>query len=368
VLPGGGARGAYQVGVLKAIEELVPASRSPFPIVAGTSVGAINAAILASHAEHFRYGVAKLIGFWQDLRTEDIYRTDLASISIRGLHWVVSLTPIAGLGIANPHSLLDNQPMRGLLARTVDWASMDAAIRTGALRAVSVTASSYDRGRAVTFFQGAEGISEWTRSRREGVACRLTVDHVMASAALPFVFPAERLGREHYGDGSLRLTSPLSPAIHTGANRILVINMRDAKPDAPPGEEDVRYPSLGSVSGTMLDIIFMDSLEADIERTLRIDRTLSLVAPERSGETPLRDVAVMTIEPSRDLRSIAREHASAMPWTIRMLMRRLGLWGRDWRLPSYLMFEAPYCRALIDLGYADAMARSDELVEFLELA
>jgi NTE family protein len=160
----------------------------------------------------------------------------------------------------------------------------------------------------------------------------------------------------------------LSPAIHTGANRILVINMRDAKPDAPPGEEDVRYPSLGTISGTMLDIIFMDNLEADIERTLRIDRTLSLVAAERSGETPLRDVAVMTIEPSRDLRSIAREHASAMPWTIRMLMRRLGLWGRDWRLPSYLMFEAPYCRALIDLGYADAMARSDELVEFLELA
>jgi NTE family protein len=280
----------------------------------------------------------------------------------------VSLTPLAALGIANPRSLLDNRPMRGLLSRTVDWASMDAAIRTGALRAVSVTASSYDRGRAVTFFQGAEGIAGWTRFRREGVACRLTVDHLMASAALPFVFPAERLGLEHYGDGSLRLTSPLSPAIHTGADRILVINVRDAKPDAPPGEEDVRYPSLGSISGTMLDIIFMDNLEADIERTLRIDRTLSLVAAERSGETPLRDVAVMTIEPSRDLRSIAREHASAMPWTIRMLMRRLGLWGRDWRLPSYLMFEAPYCRALIDLGYADAMARSDELVEFLELA
>jgi NTE family protein len=185
---------------------------------------------------------------------------------------------------------------------------------------------------------------------------------------LPFVFPAQRLGSEHFGDGSLRLTSPLSPAIHTGADRILVISARDARPDAPPSGDDVRYPSLGAISGNLLDIIFLDNLHADIERTLRIDRTLSLVAHERADETPLRDVAVMTIEPSRDIRSIARQHANAMPWTIQMLMRRLGLWGKDWRLPSYLMFEAPYCRTLIELGYGDAMARKDELLAFLELA
>lgn len=369
VLPGGGARGAYQVGVLKAIAELVPNDQNPFPVITGASVGAFNAAVLASHAEPFGDGVQRLVHFWQNLRTPEVYRTDLASISLRGLHWVVSLTPLAALGIANPRSLLDNAPMRKLLNEVVDLRSIEASIRNGALQAVSVTASSYDRGRAVTFFQAHKGISEWTRSRREGIACQLTIDHLMASAALPFVFPAQRLGKEHYGDGSLRLTSPLSPAIHTGANRIVVITVRDAKSDLPPTkEEDVRYPSLGAISGTMLDIIFMDNVDADVERAQRIDRTLKLVAPEKSGETSLRDIDVMTFEPSQDIRSIAREHASAMPWTIQLLMRRLGLWGRDWRLPSYLLFEPPYCCALIELGYNDTMARRRELLEFLEVS
>jgi NTE family protein len=369
VLPGGGARGAYQVGVLKAIAEMLQSDRNPFPVIAGASVGAINAAVLATHAEHFSVGVKRLVRFWQNVRTTDVYRTDLASISRRGLHWVVSLTPMAALGITNPRSLLDNEPMRKLLSKTIDLKSIDAALQNGALKAVSVTASSYDRGRAVTFFQAGSGVSEWDRSRREGIACQLTIDHLMASAALPFVFPAQRLGREHYGDGSLRLTSPLSPAIHTGANRIVVVTVRDAKNDPLPKEEEqVQYPSLGAIAGTMLDIIFMDNLDSDIERARRIDRTLSLVAPERYDETPLRDIAVMTFEPSQDLRSIARQHASSMPWTIQMLMRRLGLWERDWRLPSYLLFEPSYCCALIELGYDDTLARRQELLEFLEVS
>lgn len=365
VLPGGGARGAYQVGALKAIAELVPVDCNPFPVIAGSSVGAINAVVLASHAQSFGDGVAALTRFWQELHTSDIYRTDLASVFLRGLHWVVSLTPLAALGIPDPRSLLDNDPLKQLLENNLRFEPIEAAIESGALNAVSVTASSYDRGKAVTFFQGASDLEPWTRTRREGVPVKLTIDHIMAATALPFVFPAQRIGSEHYGDGSLRLTSPLSPAIHTGAERIIVISARDAKPDPMPAMENIRYPSLGIISGVMLDIIFLDNVDADIERARRIDNTLSLIATERRGETPLQDIDVLVLEPSQDIRKIARQFANEMPWSIRMLLGRLGMWGQDWRLPSYLMFEAPYCQALIDLGYRDTMARAAEVTRFL---
>ncbi len=364
VLPGGGARGAYQVGALKAIGELLVTNHNPFQVISGASVGAITAALLAANAERFKVGVKRLVKFWSDLHCEDVYSTDFASISLRGAHWVVSLTPVAALGIPNPRSLLDNSPLREMLERRINFNRIDTAIRNDALRAVSVTASSYERSRAVTFYQGTPEIKPWKRSRREGQPTELSIDHIMASIALPFIFPAQKIGSEYFGDGSLRLTSPLSPAIHTGADKILVISSRDSRPDSEPAERDIEYPSLGAVGGTMLDIIFMDNVDADIERARRIDHTLSLIPPEQQNKTPLRDIDIFTLEPSRDLRDIAREHAHAMPWTMRMLMRRLGLWGHDWRLPSFLMFEPEYCCALIELGYADTMARSEEVLEF----
>lgn len=364
VLPGGGARGAYQVGALKAIAEIVPGRSNPFPVITGTSVGAINAVALAARADDVRNGIAALERFWQGLRTDDIYRTDFASISLRGLHWVVSMTPLAALGIPNPRSLLDNTPLRDLLQEHLAFERIGAGIQSGALRAVSVTASSYDRGRAVSFFEGSPEIAEWSRARRDGVAARLSVDHVMAAAALPYVFPAQRIGREHFGDGSLRLTSPLSPAIHTGADRILVITARDGVPDPLPDDDSVAYPSLGVIGGSLLDIIFMDNVDADIERARRIDRTLALLATSDSEATALRDIEIMVLEPSQDVRDIARQHADAMPWTVRMLLRRLGMWGRDWRLASYLMFEPAYCRALMALGYRDTLARAREVAGF----
>jgi NTE family protein len=322
--------------------------------------------VLAANAAHFRHGVKKLVRLWGNLHCSDVYRTDFASVSLIGLRWILALTPLTSFGLRPPRSLFDNEPLRDLLNRHADLGRIAGAVNENALHAVSVTASSYDRGQAVTFFQGAAGIDEWHRSRREGVATHLTIDHLMASAALPFIFPAQRIGREHFGDGSLRQTSPLSPAIHTGANRILVITTRDKNSDPPPRAGDVQYPSLGAIGGSMLDIIFMDNVDADVERAQRIDHTLSLVSGPRLTETSLREIEVMSLEPSEDIRDIARQHASAMPWTVRMLLRRLGVWGRDWRLVSYLMFEPPYCNALIELGYRDVLAKAGELLPFLE--
>jgi NTE family protein len=267
--------------------------------------------------------------------------------------------------LPSPRSLLDNDPLRQFLIDHTEFDRIAGAVDAGALKALCVTASSYDRGRAVTFFEGEHQIEEWSRARRDGVATRLTVDHLLASSALPFVFPAQRVGSEHYGDGSLRLTSPLSPAIHAGANKIIVITTRDREADPPTQPHEVQYPPLGTIGGSMLDIIFMDNVDADIERAQRIDHTLSLVSGPRLGETSLRDIDVIALDPSEDIREIARRHAAEMPWTIRMLLRRLGMWGQDWRLPSYLMFEPDYCRTLIELGYRDTLAKSEKLRAFI---
>lgn len=364
ILPGGGARGAYQAGALKAIAEIVGGKRNPFPVIAGASVGAINAAAIASQANDYRQGIIHLAEFWEGLRASDIYRTDVASVALRGLHWVAAITPLAGLGIKAPRALLDNEPLRGLLRRNIDFHGIERAIASGALHALAVTASSYSRARAVTFFEGQDTLTEWTRARQDGVAATLTVDHLVASSALPFVFPAQRIGDEYYGDGSLRLTAPLSPAVHAGADRILVIGVRDEPPHQPPAGNGA-YPSLGLIGGYMLDVIFMDNLDTDIERSQRINRTIAQVPPEKHAALGLRQISVLTLKPSKDIREIARAHAAEMPWTIRMLLRQLGVWGKDWLLPSYLLFGPGYNRALIDLGYHDTLARGEEIASFL---
>jgi NTE family protein len=364
VLPGGGSRGAYQAGALRAIAEIAPEDVNPFPVILGASVGGINAVALASHALSFKHGVKRIVEFWKGLKTSDVYRTEAAKITQDGARWIMAMTPLSSLGVKRPQSILDNSPLADLLRENIDFHRIDAAIARGALRAVGVTASSYDRARAITFYQGVEDIEPWTRARRDGVACKLEIEHVMASAALPFIFAARRIGNEFYGDGSLRLTSPLSPAIHCGADRILVLSVRDAKP-IPKSTKAPTYPNLGTISGYLLDMIFMDNLDADIERALRVDQTLSLLPSGQQAVTQLRNVEILVVQPSRDVREIAREHSSELPWTIRMFLKRLGVWGRDWRLPSYLLFESGYCNALIELGYADTMARADEIRRFL---
>jgi NTE family protein len=365
ILPGGGARGAYQVGVLRAIAELTP-GYNPFPVICGTSAGAINAAVLASHAHEFGRGIERLEHFWSTMECQRIYRTQPGFVIGRGLHWAASLAFGSRL-VSQPASLLDNTPLRRFLDRTLRLEGIDVAIGTGALRGVSVTASGYSCASAISFYQAAAGIPSWTRVRRRGQPGRLSVSHLLASAALPLLFPAERIGNEYFGDGGMRLLAPLAPAIHLGSDRLLVISTRDERPDPAP-TAPAPYPALGEIGGYLLDTIFMDTLNADLARLERINRTLDLVAADRRRASGLKHIDTLVIRPSRDLREVTREHMSDIPWAVRMLLRSLGGWGRDWRMASYLLFEAPYCGELMRLGYEDGLRDAERLRGFLAQA
>ncbi len=370
ILAGGGARAAYQVGVLKAIAELLPPDcPNPFPIVCGTSAGAINATTLAIYARRFQEGVRRLVVVWRNFHVHQVFRTDSLSVLANGLRWLGAIV-FAGLGRHNPIALLDREPLQQLLRQTIPCEQIQASIDAGALHALSVTVSGYGSGQSVTFFQGVSSLAPWQRSRRIGSAANITIDHLMASSAIPFLFPAVRINREYFGDGSMRQIAPISPALHLGADRVMVIGVRHEGGVGPVRVNGDEYPSLAQIAGHVLNSIFLDSLEADIERLRRINKTISLIPTDHlhEGGVTLRSVDVLVISPSEDLEKLAARHAHHLPWTIRSLLASLGAFNRKGsNLISYLLFERPYCRDLIDLGYGDAMRRKDEILRFLEM-
>jgi len=368
ILTGGGARAAYQVGVLNALSELLPRREAnPFPVICGTSAGAINAAVLASNAASFRRAVRRLMMVWKNFHVGHVYRADPAGALRNSLRWFARALTAGALG-RGPVSLLDNTPLRQLLQRHLDFAAIQSAIDSGHLDAFSVTCSGYASGQSVTFFQGHPELANWRRARRIGVRAPLATEHLLASSALPFIFPAVHINREYFGDGSMRQIAPVSPALHLGADRLLVIGVgRQLQPHTtrPTGEG---YPSLAQIAGHALNSIFLDSLEVDLERLQRINRTVELIPAETLARTgyPLRRVDFRLLVPSVDLEAIALEYAAELPRTIRLLLGTVGGTRRSGsNLLSYLLFEKGYCRALIRLGYADTMARGAELVAFL---
>jgi NTE family protein len=364
VLTGGGARAAYQVGVLKAVRDLLgsPAA-NPFPIVCGTSAGAINAATLAVFADNFSRAVGNLLEVWENMHCEHIYRTDPWHIMKTGARWLSAMMLISR---QNPMSLLDNEPLREMLRRNLSFERIQAHIDSGALYAVCVTVSGYTSGQSVSFFQGGSGIEAWERNQRIGAAVPLNLELLLASSALPFIFPAVKVHREYFGDGSMRQIAPVSPALHLGADRVLIVGTGRQTEDQSRARSNV-YPSLAQIAGHALNSIFLDSLMVDIERLERINRTVKLIPREKLSDSgvQLRPVKVLFITPSQPLERIASRFLHELPGTVRFVLRPTGALNRSGsNLASYLLFEESFCRALIDLGYQDTMAREPEVREF----
>jgi NTE family protein len=368
VLAGGGARAAYQVGVLQAFKEMLPEPKvNPFPIICGTSAGAVNAGALAVYADDFGNAVDKLIEVWSHFEPRHVYRADFPGAFVNSARWWAGF--LFGAFLKNRHiSLLDNRPLQRLLERRLDFTLIERNIKAGALDAVAITCSGYTSGQSCSFFEAAEHFETWQRSQRIGIKTRLSVEHMMASSAIPFLFPAHKLNREFFGDGSMRQIAPVSPALHLGADRVVVVGTARIRNDAPERTRGDSYPSLAQIAGHVMNSIFLDSLAVDLERLERINRTITAVPPEtlkKMGLT-LHHVDVLVLTPSEPLDGIAIKHIRSLPWTIRFLLRSVGAMRRGGaNLASYLLFEKGYCNELIQLGYHDTIKRRDEVEAFL---
>ncbi|MFJ4110609.1 patatin-like phospholipase family protein [Pseudomonas sp. NPDC089758] len=373
ILSGGGARAAYQVGVLAGIAELLPAgAANPFPVIVGTSAGAINAVTLASGAMRFNEAVHRLTAFWQNLGSHLVVRSDWPGVIRQASRFVGH--SLLGLGGQAPVALLDSSPLRGLLQAHIDLDGITHALASEQLRAVAVTAFGYESGQAVTFYQGRGTIDAWLRHRRLGVPTPLTVDHLLASAAIPLLFAPVRLGDEYYGDGAVRQSAPISPALHLGASRVLVVGVsgnpqRPAPPLPPQRVFSGHQPSLAQIAGHMLNSTFIDSLEGDIELLQRLNH-LSRLLPAHldARRLGLAPIEVLVVAPSQPLDEIAARHRRELPAALRVFLRGPGATRTSGAgVLSYLLFEASYCSELIELGRRDALTKRRELVQFLGL-
>ena len=380
VLTGGGARAAYQIGVLKAVAQIRREAShppgNPFPVITGTSAGAINAAALACRADDFDGAIEMLCGVWENFTAEQVYRSDSFGVIRTGARWLTMMSigwVIARWRRARPRSLLDNSPLQALLKRLVDMDRMHRLMEESHLRALAVTASSYGSGLHVTFYDAVTDILPWTRSQRLAVRDRIGVPHLLASSAIPFVFPAVALSIdghiEYCGDGSMRQAAPISPAVHLGGERILIVGA--GRMHEPPGVRagSSEYPNLAQIAGHALSNIFLDALAVDVERLKRINATLALLTPEQRAATSLKPIEVLVIAPSERLDDIAAKHLGSLPLPIRAMLRGVGVQGkgddaRGAALASYLLFEAPYTRELMALGMADTHARRSEVEAF----
>ena len=383
LLTGGGARAAYQVGVLQAIAAIrrdcgQRHGPNPFPIITGTSAGAINAAALACGADDFGEAVRRIAGVWRHFHADQVYRADALGVLRTGARWLTLMSLgwlLARWRRLRPHALLDNQPLAALLQRMVPLERLPTLVAQGHLHALAVTASSYSSGDHLTFFDGAPGLVPWARSQRYAVQGPLSYTHLLASSAIPFVFPAAALTveqrTEYFGDGSMRQAAPLAPAIHLGADRVLAIGAgRLQEPRPSPLEHTVHaYPTLAQIAGHALSNIFLDALAVDAERMQRINRTLSLVPPASREASGLRPVELLLIAPSERIDAIAAQHLDALPASMRSLLGGIGV-GRTGTEPqgaalaSYLLFEPAFTRALMALGRADALRQRAAIVGF----
>ena len=364
---GGGARAAYQVGVLRALARHRPDFGAG--ILTGVSAGAINAVELAAHPGRCAEKVEALHGLWSGLHPGDVYRVGALSLFGNVLRTGLKLVSGGHLRTRRLYSLVDTAPLAGLLRRTLACPEgaipgIEQNLAAGRLHAVAITASSYTTGQSITFVQGRD-IRLWQRAHRRSVACNLRVEHVLASSALPMLFPAIEVDGQWFGDGGIRLTAPLSPAVHLGARRILAISTRYARSAAEADQPATDgYPPLAQMAGVLFNAVFLDLFDADALTLERMNRVVAELAPEKRAE--LAPIELLLLRPSRDLGRLANEYEAELPRSFRFLTRGLGT--RETRSNDFLslvMFQPDYLARVIELGERDTEARAAEIGRFL---
>ena len=367
VMGGGGARAAYQVGFLRYLARHF--QDLAVPIVTGSSAGGINAALLASHHGSFGQAVGELVSLWERLTVKEVFRVDAPSLSWIGLRWVFQLLSGGVGGAVRVQGLVDTTPLRTYLSEVLhsvngELTGIQYNLALGRLKAIALSTSSYTTGQSLTWIQGRD-LHDWTRPQRRSQQTVLTIDHVMASSSLPLFFPAIQIGDEYFGDGGLRLSAPLSPALHLGAEKVLAISTRYSRTAAEAQLPDVTgYPPPAQVLGVLMNSVFLDLLDQDALRLERLNHLVKQVPPE--GRDGLRPVTLLVLRPSVDLGRLANEFEPQLPKTFRFLTRGLGT--RQTKSPDFLsmvLFQPDYISRLIELGDADAEARADEIDKFI---
>ncbi len=364
ILSGGGARAAYQVGVMRGVMEAYDQDRFPFEVICGTSAGAINAVFMAANAHRPCEGIETLYRAWRGITACDVY--DPRWRAVLGNLLRIAASPFRSSTRGAPTSLLDNTPLRGMLTSWLDFETASANIQRGYLQNLCITAMDYSSGASVAFYEGGHA-TPWDRLYRHGVKTTLELDHVMASAAIPILFPAQRIGESFYGDGALRQLHPISPALKFGATRLFIIGVSAPVEDQPHMIER-RRPSIGQMAGHLLNREFIDNLEADIELARRFN-TFSMELPAAARERiGTQHIETFVITPSVHFSEIAVDYLAKQPRSLQLLFRLLGTTprGAGASFASYLMFDGGFCSRLMDLGYQDALAEREQVRRFLE--
>ncbi len=369
LLTGGGASAAYQVGVLKAISKFMPRNHGiPFPIISGTSAGAINATTIACYASCYHLGIRRLEYIYNHMHTGHIYHSSASKVFghiARGLLGSYR----AGYAPKQAMSLLNNDPLRQLLNRVVDFRRIDGNINNGYLSSIAITASSYTSGDSISFYQADKSITPWQRAKRRGVQTTLHTDHLMASSAIPLIFPSVKIKREHFGDGSVSQLSPLSTPIHLGAEKIFIVGIKQPQQDIHHAVDFHQPPSSATIAGHLMDTVFSEALSSDLERMQRINKTVNLIDKnKRNLQSSLKPIESFLINPSKNFHVLAHEHYDELQWALRFILRLMGS-GKDSdsSLTSYILFQQNYCKQLIQVGFHDAMEKEAEIREFLNL-
>lgn len=363
-MTGGGARAAYQVGVVKAITEIVNKKKNLFDVITGNSAGGINAVYLAANSENWNIATQNLSDLWMRIKPQNIYDLRKRTITDLGMKWITSGV-FGGLSPrpSTINHLLDTTPLKELADREINFSDIKKNISAGNFHGIALSTTNYSSGSSVVFYQGSDAIKDWARSDRFSFKTELHSQHMMASAAIPFFFPPIQIGHSFYGDGCIRQTTPLSPAIHLGAKKILAIGVRH-----PHGLDQMRQmaflptkePTLGQITGVMLNAIFLDSLDADVERLVRINELIS-----EGAHPELKSIPILVIRPSKDLGKLTTNISTELPPIFRYLLKGIGVSdteGLD--LLSYLAFDISYTKPLIELGYEDTYKMKDKILEF----